>query len=75
MIKDSSESVRTEALSALEKTLYDHHLQFSEPLWREILSLVILPALEGIKKEAETSLRAGNQANSDYFTGTLQKLL
>lgn len=46
---EKSDQVSAAALSALEATLEEHHTHFSEELWREIFSQVLLPVLEDIR--------------------------
>ena len=49
LMMEKSDQVSAAALSALEATLEEHHTHFSEELWREIFSQVLLPVLEDIR--------------------------
>jgi hypothetical protein len=58
LILSPSQTVRTDALAALEKTLEEQHATFSDSLWREIMSQVLLPTFETIQQGTETHLLA-----------------
>lgn len=49
LIMEKSDQISNDALEALEGTLVEHHPYFSENLWREILSQVLLPVLDDIR--------------------------
>lgn len=54
LLGKQNESIRKEAIHAIEAVLSEHKNGFSSEFWLEILSQVLIPSLNNIKLEIES---------------------
>jgi molecular chaperone GrpE (heat shock protein) len=72
---EKNNQISSDAREALEETLIEHHPHFSDNLWREIFSQVLLPVLDDIRIQVDQANKKGNQERSKGLEITLHHLL
>jgi len=75
LMMEKSDQISAAALSALESTLEEHHPHFSEELWREIFSQVLLPVLDDIRIQVDQAIKRGGSERANGLASTLRRLL